>query len=116
MVSSFLPLRYVIAVVDRSMDEEPGVFTPRKFSERVREIGCAQWWVDQSVESFGDSENRVVTTLHAVVEPNPLLVAGNALLVQRKQWEITGEPEDFSQGFHGWDPGVVVVHCRKVEG
>lgn len=77
----------------------------------------AQWWVHRSEETDGDSVLRTVDllTVHfpAGSEPAP---SSKVRLPDGTEWQVEGNAENYDHGFHGWAPGLVVVHCKRVEG
>ena len=101
----------------------PGEPTTDRFGNLVPGVGVweqtpvAQWWVHRSEESEGDSVLRTVDvlTVHfpAGTEPSP---SGQIRLMDGTVWQVEGNPENYNHGFHGWSPGLMVVHCKRVEG
>lgn len=77
----------------------------------------ASWWVDKSDEKAGESVLRTIDMLHVHVpvgfEPPP---SGLVRTPDQTEWTIEGNPEDFNHGFHGWVPGLLVLHAKRVEG
>lgn len=80
-------------------------------------VKVAQWWVHRTEEQGDDSVLRTVDLLTVHVPtgdaPSP---GGKVRLPDGTEWEVQGNPEDFNHGFHGWSPGLVVVHCKRTEG
>lgn len=112
---SFIPLNHVVGL------SSPGVATD-PFSNDVptegqwRDVGCAGWWVDKSEEKTGESVLRTIDVLHVLmpvdVDVSP---ASRIRLPDLSVWQVEGHPENYEHGFHGFSPGLVVVHARKVE-
>lgn len=101
----------------------PGEPTTDRFGNVVPGAGqwwptpVAQWWVHQSQESHGDSILRTVDKLTACFRPEDAPGPdGKIQLPDGTEWAVSGTPEDYNHGFHGFAPGLVVVHCRRVEG
>lgn len=101
----------------------PGAPTKDRFNNLKPGAGVweptpvVQWWVHRTEESDGDSVLRTVDllTVHfpSGTQPSP---AGKVRLPDGTEWEVQGEVEDYDHGFHGWSPGIVPVHCKRVEG
>lgn len=97
-------------VVDRMGNERPG---------RVSwvSVPVASWWVDRSEEKSGESVLRTVDYLHAHLRPGDAPgPGGHVRTPDGLVWAVEGNPEDFNHGFHGWAPGLVVIHCKGVVG
>ena len=80
-------------------------------------VNVASWWVDRTDETSGDSVLRTIDYLHAHF-PTDTAPAPDAVLrlPDGSQWQVEGHPEDYNHGWHGFTPGLVVVHAKKVEG
>lgn len=113
----FIAPKYVVEVY------RPGVMAPDRFGNLVPSPGVwesvkvAQWWVSSTDEVGGDSVLRTfdVLTVHFPTGLQPM-AAGRVRLPDGTVWEVEGNIEDYNHGFHGWNPGLVVVHCKRVEG
>lgn len=113
----FLPAHHSVDVY------RPGEPVADRFGNLTPGVGVwestpvVQWWVHRSEESEGDSVLRTVDvlTVHFPTgsEPSP---AGRVRLGDGTVWQVEGNPEDYDHGFHGWSPGIVPVHCKRVEG
>ena len=117
MVTPFIPTPHTVEMYlpgepakDRFGNERPG---PGSW-EVVR---VASWWVHKTEEKGDDSILRTVDllTLHVPVGFGPA-PGGRVRLPNGTEWEVAGNPEDFNHGWHGWAPGLLVVHAKRVEG
>lgn len=114
---SFLPCRFALEfyapgepTYDRFGDVRPG-------PGRWRSVTVASWWVDRTEEKTGESVLRLVEYLHVHCLPGDAPGPGGRVrLPDGSLWEVVGSAENFSHGFHGFDPGLVVVHATRVEG
>lgn len=101
----------------------PGEIEYDRFGNEVRGPGAwaetpvAQWWIHRVEEKGEDSILRTVDllTLHCPTESAPE-AAGKVRLPDGSEWEVRGNPENFTHGWHGWSPGLAVVHCERVTG
>ena len=113
---AFIPLRQSLEfmvpgkAVDRFGNERP---TGGDWVKRP----VASWWVDMSQEEHGDSILRTVDTLHVHLPvENAPPSWGRIRTPDGSVWEVEGNVEDFTHGWHGWNPGLVVVHAKRVSG
>ena len=114
---SFIPLNYELEVysvgppvVDRFGNERPGEgsWSPAK---------VAQWWVYKTEEKGEDSLLRLIDLLTVHMQPEVAPAPGGRFrLPDGTVWEVEGNFEDFTHGWHGWSPGLVVVHGKRVTG
>lgn len=82
-----------------------------------RQVRVASWWVDRSEEKAGDSVLRTVDYLHVHCLPSDAPgPEGRVRTPDGRVWSVTGNPEDFNHGFHGFIPGLVIVHAKEVQG
>lgn len=97
-------------VKDRFGNERPG---PGEWVS----VLVAQWWVHKTEESAGDSLLRTVDqlTAHFPVGEAPPPDA-KIRTPDGSEWQVEGNPENYEHGFHGWSPGLVVVHAKKAVG
>lgn len=96
--------------VDRFGNERPG--SSSWVSQPV-----ASWWVDRTEEKSGDSVLRTIDYLHAHFPVGKAPDAGARVRTpDGRVWHVQGNAEDFNHGWHGWKPGLVVVHCKGVVG
>lgn len=80
-------------------------------------VMVASWWVDKTEEEQGDSVRRTFDVLHVHLRPDDVPGAGGKLRTpDGEEWEIEGNVEDFNHGWHGFAPGLLVVHAKKVGG
>lgn len=113
----FIPLRHTLdlnqpgtPVTDRFGNERPG-------TGHWETIKVASWWIDRTEEKSEDSILRTVEHLHAHVPSDVEISPASRLRTpDGEEWEIQGRVENFSHGFHKWDPGLKVVHATKVRG
>ncbi|STC97559.1 hypothetical protein [Corynebacterium renale] len=113
---SFVPVTHVVEMSSPGVTIDPfGNEMPTE--GQWREVTCAAWWVDKSEEQTGDSVQRIVDALHLLV---PIEVdvqpATQIRLPDSSVWQVQGHPENYEHGFHGFRPGLVVIHAQKVEG
>lgn len=114
---AFIPSRHSLdfytpgtPTVDEFGDEVPGV-------GRWESTPVASWWIDRVDESAGDSIMRRIDELHIHVEPQYAPTPGGKVRTpDSKEWQVQGNAENYDHGWHGWAPGLVVVHARRVEG
>lgn len=114
---SFVPAPHVLEILlpsettaDRFGNERPG-------GGEWEEARVAQWWVDRTEEKGDDSILRTVDYLHAHVPSSVAIEPGAKIRTpDGEKWEVQGNPEDFSHGFHRWDPGLRVIHAINVRG
>lgn len=119
---------YVVAVSFIPLSQTLDVYTPgavardRFGNERPGEgawkpVKVALWWVDKTEEKNGDSVLRTVDYLHAHIPPESAPDAGGKVRTpDGREWGVIGTPEDYNHGWHGWSPGLLVIHAKKVEG
>lgn len=82
-----------------------------------RPINVAQWWIDRSEEREGESVLRTVDMLHVHLPSDSVPPSwGKIRTPNGDVWEVEGNAEDYTHGWHGWNPGLVVVHAKKVSG
>ena len=97
-------------VKDRFGNERPGVGV-------WEPLQVASWWVDRSEEKSEDSVLRTVDMLHVHVPVGHAISAASKVrLPDGSEWAVEGSPEDYNHGWHGWAPGLLVIHAKKVEG
>ncbi len=97
-------------VVDRFGNERPGGFSWQR-------IPVSSWWIGATEEKAGDSVLRTMDMLHVHVSSSfSLDAAAKVRLPDGSEWSIEGNSENYDHGWHGWAPGLLVVHARKVEG
>lgn len=114
---SFVPLAQSLEVLregapttDRFGNVRPGVGT-------WESVQVASWWVDRSEEKGEDSVLRTITYLHAHFPPESAPKPSETIRTpDGSRWSVEGLVEDFAHGWHGWNPGLVVVHAKKVSG
>lgn len=114
---AFVPLRFPIEVLT------PGETTTDMYGNEIPSGGqwvhakAASWWVDKTEEKGEDSVLRTIDYLHVHLPPAEAVAAASRVrLPDGTEWDVVGNPEDYRHGWHGFDPGLVVVHARKVEG
>ncbi|SNV88160.1 Uncharacterised protein [Corynebacterium urealyticum] len=96
--------------VDRLGNPKPsGTFS-------AKTISVIGWHTGSTEEVFGDSVLRTKDTLslyvHADAAPQP---DQRIRLPDGSEWDVDGHPIDHRHG-PWFDPGAVVVSCKKVEG
>lgn len=114
---AFIPLKHTLEV---KREGEPvrdrfGDLIPSLASWAT--IPVASWWVDKTEEKQDDSILRTIDYLHLHCRPSD--APGEAEVVRTpdgREWAVQGRVEDYSHGWHGWDSGLVVVHCKGVAG
>lgn len=114
---SFVPTRQFLEflfpgepVVDRFGNERPGVGV-------WEVVEVASWWIDRTDEKADESILRIIDMLHVhVPAENAPDAAGRVRTPDGAEWEIEGNFEDFTHGWHGWNPGLLVIHAKRVEG
>ena len=117
MAKPFLPPPHLLEmylpgepVRDRFGNERPG-----KGSWEV--VAVSSWWIDKTEEKGDDSVLRTLDYLHVQVPPEVAPPPSSKVrLPDGTEWEVKGNPEDYRHGFHGFNPGLLVVHAVKVEG
>ena len=72
------------------------------------------WAVNKVEEQADDSILRTVDEL-TVYMPDAPDPGGRVRLPDLSEWQVEGNAEDYNNN-PWWSPGLVVVHCRKVEG
>lgn len=72
------------------------------------------WAVNKVDEERGESMLRTIDNL-TVYTPEAFHPGGRVRLPDGSEWEVEGNAEDYNNN-PWWSPGLVVVHCRKVEG
>lgn len=96
--------------VDRFGNERPGL-------GEWALTAVASWWIERTEEKSDDSVLRTVNVLTIHVpegfEPPP---SGQVRTPDGTVWDVEGNAEDYTHGWHGWNPGLLVLHCKKVEG
>ena len=113
----FIPAKQTL---DMQFEGEP---TTDRFNNIIpgvsewRPVKVAQWWVDKTEEREGDSILRTVDMLHVHLPTENVPPSwGRIRTPNGSIWEVEGNVEDFTNGWHGWNPGLVVVHAKKVSG
>lgn len=82
-----------------------------------KQVQVASWWVDRTEEKTGDSVLRTVDYIHVHIPADEQVSATSRIrLPDGSIWEVMGNPENYRHGWHGWDPGLVVIHGKKVTG
>lgn len=82
-----------------------------------RDAQAASWWVDKTDEKGEDSVLRTVDYLHVHLPPDQAITAASMIrLPDGTEWDIIGNPEDYRHGWHQFDPGLAVIHAKRVEG
>lgn len=114
---AFVPLNFPVEVLT------PGETVVDMYGNEIPSGGqwvraqAASWWVDKTEEKGEDSVLRTIDFLHVHLPPTEAVNAASRVrLPDGTEWDVVGNPEDYRHGFHGFDPGLVVVHARKVEG
>lgn len=81
------------------------------------QVKAASWWIDRTEEKNQDSVLRTLDYLHVHVEDTAAATAASMVrLPDGTEWEVLGNPENYRHGWHGFDPKLLVIHARKVEG
>lgn len=97
-------------VTDRFGNERPAGFAWQK-------LPVSTWWIGSTEEQAGDSILRTVDMLHVHVPASTSLdAAAKVRLPDGSEWSIEGNSENYEHGWHGWSPGLLVIHAKKVEG
>ena len=113
VVMAFIPLRHSVEVsqmettTDRFGNERP---TQGPFHA----VQVAGWAVTKVEETAGDSVLRTIDQLD-VYAPEPFAPGASIRLPDGGIWQVHGNAEDTRHGPF-WNPGLVVVHARKVAG
>lgn len=114
---SFLPLNQEIEVlregepvVDPFGDTRPGKANWQK-------VKVANWWIDRVEEKDGDSVLRTISYLHVHVPHDVAPQPSETIRTTDGQtWEVEGRAENYDHGFHGFTPGLAVIHAKGVKG
>lgn len=113
----FVPLNQVVEVYRRGAPERDRFGNERPGKGEWQPVQVASWWVDRTEEKSGDSILRTIDMLHAHLPADtPVTAASKLRLPDGSEWTVEGNPEDYNHGWHGWEPGLLVVHAKKVEG
>lgn len=113
----FIPVKQSLDLCVHSGVEVDRFGNERPSDGRWVSVGVASWWIDRSEEKAGDSVLRTVDMLHAHLPADtPVTAASKLRLPDGSEWSVEGNPEDYNHGWHGWEPGLLVVHAKKVEG
>ena len=72
------------------------------------------WAVNKVSEDGGEFTLRTIDEL-TVYTPVTFHPGGRVRLPDSSEWEVQGNAEDYNNN-PWWSPGLLVVHCRKVEG
>lgn len=113
MTVGIVPLTHTVevsqveTVTDRLGNERP---TPGPFHP----VQVAGWAVAKVEETTGESVLRTVDQLD-VYTPTPFEPGASIRLPDGGVWQVQGNAEDYRNG-PWWNPGLVVVHARKVAG
>lgn len=92
-----------------------------RFGNPVRVLGgwqpvmVAGWWISRVEEKTGDSVLRTVSELSIITPAGVLSAEQQVQLPDGSVWEVHGEEENYQNG-PWWNPGLVVVNCKKVSG
>lgn len=114
---SFVPLAQTLDVYtpgsivrDRFGNERPG-------AGEWKSVKVASWWIDKTEEKSGESVLRTIDYLHVHIPPGSAPSPGGKVRTpDGHEWTVEGNPEDYCHGWHGWNPGLLVIHAKKVEG
>lgn len=112
-MKEFVPLRHTVelAEVVETTDPFGNVITvPSEFTP----VQVAGWAIVKTEESAGESVLRTVDQLDVYAQ-QPFDAGTTIRLPDGSVWEVSGNAEDYRHG-PWWNPGLVVVHARKVEG
>ena len=114
---SFIPLTQRIEVYRRGDPEYDRFGNLRPGKGAWEEVAVASWWVDRTEEKTGESVLRTIDYLHVHLPPEHAPEPdADIRLPDGSVWAVQGHPEDYNHGWHGFKPGLVVVHAKKVEG
>lgn len=86
--------------------------TPGTFSDPQDRMVYG-WAVPTSDEPKTVGENRLVVDL--VVYAPWTCSDKDRITILGRDFEVTGEPEDYNRGPFGWQPGYV-INCRRIRG
>lgn len=96
--------------IDRYGNKRPGKGT-------WRNVAVSSWWIDKTDEKGEDSVLRTIDYIHIHAPADELFTATSRIrLPDKTEWEVIGNPENYQHGWHGWAPGLVVLHGKKVTG
>lgn len=115
----FIPLLHVVEVYHPGEPVKDRFNNIRPGPGRWETVKVASWWVHNTEEQ--DSQNasilRTIDTLTIHVPPETAPTPGGKVrLPDATVWEVEGNAEDFNHGWHGFVPGLVAIHAKKVEG
>lgn len=79
-----------------------------------RPVRVAGWAVVKVEEQQGESVLRTIDQLE-VYSPEEFHAGSEIRLPKGSVWQVEGNAEDYRHG-PWWDPGLVVVRAKKVEG
>lgn len=120
-MSSVFPLRFTVWVSE-VVETTDRFGNTRMKAGGFRAVKAAGWAVNRVDEAagsttysnVGESVLRTVDQLDLYV-PQRIAPSAQIKLPDDTIWEVQGHAEDYRNGPF-WDPGLVVVHARKVEG
>lgn len=97
-------------VVDRFGNERPG-------KGQWVQVPVSSWWIAQTEEKAGESVLRTIDMLSVHVGETVKVGADSKIrLPDGSEWSVIGNPEDYRHGWHEWNPGLLVIQAKKVEG
>lgn len=114
---AFIPLNQKVEVYRRGSPERDRFGNERPGKGEWQQVQVASWWVDRTEEKTEDSVLRTIDYLH--VHFTPEMAPGPESKIRipdGSEWTVEGNSENYNHGWHGWSPGLVVVHGKKVEG
>lgn len=114
---AFIPTRHPVEVANPREKKLNRFNVVESKPGKWRQVYVASWWIGRTEEQTGDSVLRTIDELTVHFKPKDAPPPGGKIrLPDGSTWEVSGHPEDYRHGFNGFDPGLLEVHARKVEG
>lgn len=95
-------------IVDRFGDERPA-------EPETHQVAVFGWAIVKVAETVGDSVLRTVDELQLYAPPDAPITPASVVVINGQRWKVNGIPDNYEH--NPWfAPGLVLVHCRKVDG
>lgn len=114
MADPFIPLNQALAIAEMTHEHVDRFGDTRPVLGAAKPVPVAGWYVKPVDETAGDSVLRTVDRL-TVFASEPFPPESQITLPDGTVWAVEGHARDYRHG-PWFDPGLVVIHARRVEG
>ncbi|MCX7542302.1 hypothetical protein OS128_05175 [Corynebacterium sp. P5848] len=110
------PLRLTVEIAPPETQSKDRLGNPVRVPGKYRTVRCHSWEINQSVETTGDSVERVITHLLLHVPPEDKPEPGGKIrLPDGSVWDVAGDADTYTE--NPWfDPGLVGVRAINRKG